>query len=105
MNSAATVVPWFLKNMPAAYFRQTAPDLRKQHLKAIQAFRDLKQSDLSLRIETKYEGGIYTQITCAVLLSMLLYVFVTLRFDESNLYNRKLGRDLVGVSRIEGATS
>ena len=50
---ASKVVPWFLKNMPAAYFRQTEPDLRKQHLKAIQAIRDHKQSELSLTIDTK----------------------------------------------------
>ena len=30
---------------------------RKQHLKAIQAIRDLKQSDLSLKIETKTDDG------------------------------------------------
>lgn len=50
---ASKVIPWFLKNMPAAYFRQTEPDLRKQHLKTIQAIRDLKQAELSLTIDTK----------------------------------------------------
>lgn len=50
---ASTVVPWFLKNMPAAYFRQTEPDLRKHHLKAIQAIKDLKDSNLSLKMDTK----------------------------------------------------
>lgn len=36
--------------------------MQDQHLKAIQAIRDLKQSDLSLRIETKQENG-SSQIT------------------------------------------
>jgi len=57
MEGAAHVVPWFLKNMPAAYFNQTPEDSRKQHLKAIQAIRDLQQSDLSLKIETKGGDG------------------------------------------------
>lgn len=62
MESTANVVPWFLKNMPAAYFNQVSEDFRKQHLKAIQALRDLKQSDLSLKIVTKGENGL-TEIT------------------------------------------
>ena len=43
--------------MPASYFKQIPEDLRKQHLKAVQAIRDLKQSDLSLKIETKTASG------------------------------------------------
>lgn len=62
MESAATVVPWFLKNMPSAYFVQIPEVLRKQHLKAVQAIRDLKQSDLSLKIETKGDQG-QTEVT------------------------------------------
>lgn len=57
MEGAAHVVPWFLKNMPAAYFNQTPEESRKQHLKAIQAIRDLEQSDLSLKIESKGKDG------------------------------------------------
>ena len=35
MESAQVVVPWFLTNMPVAYFRQVPETLRKQHLTAI----------------------------------------------------------------------
>lgn len=52
---ATKVVPWFLRNMPASYFRQVPESLRSQHIKAITALRDLMQSDLSLKIETKHE--------------------------------------------------
>ena len=55
------VVPWFLRNMPASYFRQVPENLRSQHVKAITALRDLMQSDLSLKIESKSENGL--QIT------------------------------------------
>lgn len=46
----------------ASYFNQVPEDLVKQHLKAIQAIRDLKQSDLTLRIETKGDSG-STEVT------------------------------------------
>lgn len=62
MESAKTVVPWFLKNMPAAYFNQIPETLRRQHLRAISAIRDLKQSDLLLKIESKEADG-STEIT------------------------------------------
>lgn len=52
---AAKVVPWFLRNMPAAYFRQIPENLRSQHIKAVTALRDLMESDLSLNIKTKLE--------------------------------------------------
>lgn len=57
MTSSNTVVPWFLQNMPAAYFRQVPEVLRKQHIKAIVAIRELSQNNLSLKIETKTEYG------------------------------------------------
>ena len=60
---ATKVVPWFLKNMPASYFRQTESDLRKQHLKAIQAIRDLQDSSLSLKMDTKNGSNEITNTT------------------------------------------
>lgn len=50
---AINVVPWYLKNMPESYFRQIPDTIRAQHVKAITAIRDLKQADLSLKIESK----------------------------------------------------
>jgi hypothetical protein len=34
------VVPWFLKNMPASYFRQVPESFRQDHLRAISAIKD-----------------------------------------------------------------
>lgn len=57
---AAKVVPWFLKNMPASYFRRIPENIRSQHVKAITAIHDLMHSDLSLKIETKSNDGSLT---------------------------------------------
>jgi len=62
-NMAEKVVPWFLKNMPAAYFRQVPEHLRSQHVKAITALRDLMKSDLSLKMETHSDDHSQLQIT------------------------------------------
>eukprot|EP01038_Epipyxis_sp_PR26KG_P010640 gene10640-14290_t len=56
-QSTLKAVPWFLKSMPASYFRTVPEPLRAQHLKAIVALRDLMQSDLSLKIENKELDG------------------------------------------------
>eukprot|EP01033_Poteriospumella_lacustris_P003883 gene3883-2760_t len=55
---ANKVVPWFLKNMPAAYFRNVPEHLRHQHVKAITSLRDMMDSDLSLNVRSKDEDGI-----------------------------------------------
>jgi hypothetical protein len=39
-RSIETVVPWFLKNMPASYFRQVPESFRQDHLRAISAIKD-----------------------------------------------------------------
>lgn len=57
LTQTSQVVPWFLRNMPAAYFRQVPENLRSQHIKAITALRDLMESDLSLNIKTKLEDN------------------------------------------------
>lgn len=41
--------------MPAAYFRQVPDSTRAQHIKAVTVLKDLMQSELSLKIETKHE--------------------------------------------------
>jgi hypothetical protein len=48
--------------MPATYFRQVPDSLRRQHLSAVASIRELKQSGLSLKIETKISDDI-TEIT------------------------------------------
>lgn len=41
----------------STYFNHIPDSLRRQHLKAVQAIRDLKQSDLELRIESHGDQG------------------------------------------------
>lgn len=57
MESVQTVVPWFLKSMPAAYFRQVPDAVQRSHLKAVASIYDLNQNDLQLRIEQKDPDG------------------------------------------------
>jgi len=56
IESANKTIPWFLKQMPVSYFKQIPEHMRKQHIIAISAIRELQQTDLSLRIETKSES-------------------------------------------------
>ena len=53
MENSGKVVPWFLKEMPATYFRQVPETMRRQHLNAVSAMRLLDQSDLSLKIVSR----------------------------------------------------
>lgn len=62
LQSVQTVVPWFLKAMPAAYFRQVPEATQRSHLKAVASIYDLNQNDLSLRIEQKDANG-HTDVT------------------------------------------
>jgi len=39
-------IPWFLRNMPASYFRQVPEVLKKQHISTIGALRTIAQSDM-----------------------------------------------------------
>jgi len=56
-EAVSTMVPWFMKNMPASYFKQVPDSLRRQHLKSIAALRELRQSDMVLKIDAKNEDG------------------------------------------------
>jgi glutamate dehydrogenase len=51
--STEKTVPWFLQQMPIAYFRQVPEEARKQHLIAISAIQQLQQGNMSLRIDGK----------------------------------------------------
>ncbi|KAJ1432942.1 hypothetical protein B484DRAFT_394719 [Ochromonadaceae sp. CCMP2298] len=48
---ASRIVPWFLKSMPSAYFKQISIDMQSQHVQAIASLKELTNSDLSLRME------------------------------------------------------
>lgn len=57
------VVPWFLGNMPASYFRQVPDHFRMDHIKAIAAIKDANM-DLYLNLKSHTHDGrlIYTFI-------------------------------------------
>ena len=55
-NAIASTVPWFLKTMPASYFRQTSYETRLEHLKAIAAMKNA-QMELSLNITSSLPDG------------------------------------------------
>lgn len=87
---AVKVVPWFLRNMPAAYFRNVPDNLRSQHVKALSALRDLMSSDLSLNIKTKEENGLqFTYInsgtTTGLLHSQIKNVQIPTGYHLSNV--------------------
>lgn len=50
------VVPWFLENMPASYFRQVPERFRMDHIKAIAAIRDANM-DLYLNLQSHLADG------------------------------------------------
>ncbi len=57
------VVPWFLANMPASYFRQVPDHFRMDHIKAIAAIKDANMDlYLNLKSHTHDERLIYTFI-------------------------------------------
>jgi len=61
LEAAHVRVPWFLKNMPPAYFKQVHPELRNQHLSALVALYDFDAvPDLTLNSE---DGNTLTVIS------------------------------------------
>lgn len=88
---AGEVVPWFTKNMPAAYFKQVTPEMRTQHLRAISAIRDLNQEHMALKLESKLPDGTiqYTFLNSnehsGVLFSQLKSLEVPVGFQLSNV--------------------
>jgi hypothetical protein len=74
--SSALTVPWFLKQMPVAYFTQISEERRKQHLQAVIAIRDLQQLNLSLQLESKGEEG-SSEVT-----------FINTQTQTGNLYSQ-----------------
>ena len=50
------VVPWFLANMPPAYFRQVPEQFRMDHIKAISAVKDANM-DMYLNLKSRIHDG------------------------------------------------
>ncbi|GKY98341.1 hypothetical protein MPSEU_000791700 [Mayamaea pseudoterrestris] len=55
-RSLEEVVPWFLDNMPSAYFRQVHEQYRNQHLKSITAVKEAGM-DMYLNLKTQLPDG------------------------------------------------
>jgi len=85
------VVPWFLANMPAAYFKQVPEKIRNEHIKAITAIRELGQAELSLKIDTKGDNDfmqstyISNQKSTGLLSAQLAQVVVPEDHELSNV--------------------
>lgn len=78
------VVPWFLQNMPASYFRQVPESFRMDHIKAIAAIKDANM-DLYLNLKSNTHDGrtIYTYIRPGTAPGTLLSMVEELPYDES----------------------
>lgn len=55
-RTIGSVVPWFLSNMPASYFRQVPEPFRMDHIKAISAIKDANM-DLHLNLQSHLPDG------------------------------------------------
>lgn len=65
ITEVSSFVPWFLKTMPASYFRQIPEALKKQHIKTLGALCQLDQVDLTMKIDTKgADGSIESTFIC-----------------------------------------
>lgn len=51
-----SVVPWFLNNMPGAYFRQISEEMRLDHVRAIAAIRDANM-EMHMNLKTALPDG------------------------------------------------
>lgn len=61
----AKLVPWFVENMPNAYFREVPEDLRMKHLLAVSSIEGGLNDDINLNLQSKRSSGesIVTKIT------------------------------------------
>lgn len=83
-STIQTVVPWFLKNMPASYFHQVPETFRMDHIKAIAAIQDADM-DLYLNLKSHTHDGrvIYTFIRPGTAPGTLLSMVEELPYEES----------------------
>jgi glutamate dehydrogenase len=57
LNASKEVVPWFLNNMPKAYFRHVPDEARTKHLMAISALKQMGSEEVNLQIESTNDHG------------------------------------------------
>ncbi|KAG9400911.1 hypothetical protein AC1031_009632 [Aphanomyces cochlioides] len=87
-ESAAKTVPWFLDNMPAAYFRAITQEDRLQHLNALTALVNAQQPEVMLSSPDK---KVYSYIRTGELYPGLLSdVMDQLPTDNGNLARVKI---------------
>jgi len=100
-STIQNVVPWFLKNMPASYFRQVPEQFRMDHIKAIASIRDANM-DLYLNLKSHAHDGrvIYTFIRPGTQPGTLLSMVDEIPQDEGLLLSR-----LHAFSALDGSMS
>ena len=89
------VVPWFLENMPASYFRQIPENFRISHVKAISAVKDAEM-DLHLNLQAHMPDGrrVLTFIRPGTAPGTLLKMIMELPYKDSD------GSDYVPLTRL-----
>lgn len=90
MNIAKKLVPWFVRNMPSAYFRNVDEETRMQHLRSISSLYG-SGSDITLSLKHESaEKREYTYIRPGVKTGQLLELIKGLPSAETNLSNIKV---------------
>lgn len=88
-----TVVPWFLMNMPASYFKQVGEEARLDHLRAIAAVRDANM-EMHMNLKTALPDGrkVFTYIRPHSDKGILLSLLNELPWDHNNEKHLPLSR-------------
>ena len=94
-----SVVPWFLNNMPGAYFRQVGEETRLDHLRAIAAIHDANM-EMHMNLKTALPDGrrVFTYIRPSSKKGKLLSLMSELPWD----HNRS---EYLPLSRVQTFTS
>merc|ERR1719464_766196 len=56
------IVPWYLRNFPASYFREVCEATRMEHLKGLTALKGINQ-DISLTLSSQADDQSYMEVT------------------------------------------
>jgi len=91
--SIEKVVPWFLKMMPAQYFRQVPESFRLDHIKAISAIKDANM-DMHMNLKTHLPDGrqVLTFIRPGTMPGLLLSMIKELPYNQRSEVYMPLSR-------------
>ena len=91
--SIEKVVPWFLKTMPAQYFRQVPESFRLDHIKAISAIKDANM-DMHMNLKTHLPDGrqVLTFIRPGTMPGLLLSMIKELPYNQRSEVYMPLSR-------------